>query len=469
MVFSSNLFLLVFLPVFFVGYYLIPYRLKNAWAFLGSTFFYAWGAPIFIFVLFASVAFDYFIVRKFNDPKNRKIWLWISMLGNIGLLAYFKYANFFVANFNQVLGHMGFENIAWTAVALPIGISFFTFQKMSYVIDVYRKVEPPLKSFADHVLYVILFPQLIAGPIVRYNEIATELVDRRENLNADNRFLGIFRFALGLGKKVLIANFLGAEADRMFAISPHEIKADQAWYGAICYTFQIYFDFSGYSDMAIGLGRMMGFHFPENFNNPYISKSITEFWRRWHITLSNWMRDYLYIPLGGNRVSQRRLYANLWTVFIISGLWHGAAWSFVIWGAYHGFFLVIERMFLLKFYKKMPGFIRTGITFFIVVIGWVFFRAGNAAIAYGMLKSMFSFTYAGVGVSVPIKILLVLTTIFCFMALIPKVERWELKMLFDKPGFTRTLVFGLATAVLLVVCIGVISGSNFNPFIYFRF
>lgn len=468
MVFSSNLFLLVFLPVFFLIYYITPYRLKNLWALIGSTVFYAWGAPLFVFVLFASIVFDFFVTKKF-EGKNRKTYLWISVLLNVALLGYFKYANFFVENTNSFLGKFGVESLEWTAVALPIGISFFTFQKISYLIDVYRGVRPPLKKIGDHALYIILFPQLIAGPIVRYNEIADELTDRRQNLTADNRLLGIFRFALGLGKKVLIANVLGAEADKMFAINPYELKMDQAWYGAICYTFQIYFDFSGYSDMAIGLGRMMGFRFPENFNNPYISKSITEFWRRWHITLSNWMRDYLYIPLGGNRVSQARLYTNLWTVFIFSGLWHGAAWTFVIWGAYHGFFLVMERMFLNKLLARVPGIIRTGLTFVIVVLGWVLFRAENLGVAIGFFKAMVAFTHQGIGVEVTVKVALVCAFLFSFFAILPKVEVWQHKVLFDPPRLLRSLALSAATVALLVVSISIIAASDFNPFIYFRF
>lgn len=469
MVFSSNLFLLVFLPVFFWIYYLLPYRLKNGWALAGSTVFYAWGAPVFVFVLFGSIAFDFFVVKKFDRFSNRKLWLWISMIANVGLLAYFKYANFFVENVNFSLEKMGFQEVGWTSVALPIGISFFTFQKISYVIDVYRGVQKPLNSLADHALYVILFPQLIAGPIVRYSEIASELTNRKENLNADNRLLGIFRFALGLGKKVLIANVLGAEADKIFGLDPETLKTDQAWYGAICYTFQIYFDFSGYSDMAIGLGRMMGFKFPENFNNPYISGSITEFWRRWHITLSNWMRDYLYIPLGGNRVSTSRLYANLWAVFLFSGLWHGAAWTFVIWGAYHGFFLVIERMFLLKLYSRIPGFIRTAITFLIVVFGWVFFRAESLGSALAMIKSMWAFDFAHFDKPVEVELVLPIAVLFSFFALLPKVEAWQHRMLFEAPGLKRTLAYTLSTIGLLAVCISVIAASGFNPFIYFRF
>ncbi len=469
MVFSSNLFLLVFLPVFFAVYYLLPYRLKNAWALVASTVFYAWGAPLFVFVLFASITFDYFLVKKFQTSDSPKLWLWISMIGNVGLLAYFKYANFFVENVNLVLSKAGFHEVSWTAVVLPIGISFFTFQKISYVVDVYRKVREPLTNLADHALYVILFPQLIAGPIVRYSEIAHEIKDRKANLNEDSRLLGLFRFALGLGKKVLIANVLGAEADKVFGLEAHELNTSQAWYGAICYTFQIYYDFSGYSDMAIGLGKMMGFTFPENFNNPYTSKSITEFWKRWHITLSNWMRDYLYIPLGGNRVSEKRLYLNLVTVFIFSGLWHGAAWTFVFWGAYHGFFLVIERMFLLKLYKRIPKLIQVGITFLIVVFGWVFFRAADFSTALLIIKNMLFFSPQWIVFTDPVKLALAVAALFAFFGLLPKVESWQNKMLFESPPMMRSLLMGISTIVLLVLSISVIAASDFNPFIYFRF
>lgn len=468
MVFSSNLFLLLFLPLFFIGYYLVPYRLKNAWALLGSSLFYAWGAPVFVFVLFASIAFDFYVVRQFGKGRD-KVWLWLALLTNVGLLAYFKYANFFVDNVNSALTSSGFRQMGWTEVLLPIGISFFTFQKISYVIDVYRKLRAPLRHLADHALYVILFPQLIAGPIVRYNEISDELTDRRANINADNRLLGLFRFALGLAKKVLIANVLGEQADSIFNQEVGGLSSAHAWYGAICYTFQIYFDFSGYSDMAIGLGRMMGFTFPENFNNPYVSKSITEFWRRWHITLSTWMRDYLYIPLGGNRVSQNRLYLNLWLVFLISGLWHGAAWTFVFWGAYHGLFLVLERMFLLRFYEKLPGVLRTFLIFFIVIIGWVFFRAEGFGDAMAFLGKMFAFGPGGVGIETDVKVTLLLAAVFSFLALIPGVERWQHRLLFERPGVGRSLLYFLITMVFLAVCIGFVSASGFNPFIYFRF
>ncbi len=469
MVFSSNLFILAFLPIFFLVYYVLPYRFKNAWALLASTAFYAWGAPLFVFVLFASITLDFALVKRLKNSLKPKINLWVAIVANVGLLAYFKYANFFVENFNKALGKAGFEELGWLEVALPIGISFFTFQKISYVLDVYRGVRPPLKNWQDYALYVLLFPQLIAGPIVRYNDIADEIIDRKKKINADNRLLGLFRFAIGLGKKVLIANVLGAEADRIFDIPPSSLNTTQAWYGAVCYTFQIYFDFSGYSDMAIGLGRMMGFTFPENFNNPYVSKSITEFWRRWHISLSNWMRDYLYISLGGNRVSERRLYLNLWLVFLISGLWHGAAWTFIIWGAYHGLFLVLERKFLSKLYKRLPAFIPLIITFILVIFGWVFFRASSLEAALVYIKAMMAFSFGGLVIKLSVKTAFLVAAAGSFMALLPSVEKWQNQVLFKVPGLLKSTLMAVFTGVILVICISVIAASGFNPFIYFRF
>lgn len=472
MVFSSSLFLLFFLPLFFMGYFLVPYRFKNWWALIGSTAFYAWGAPVFVFVLFGSITADFLLAKRFST-SSRRAWFILGILLNVGLLAYFKYANFFVDNVNALFTSSGVGAWQWTKVALPIGISFFTFQKISYLVDVYRGVRAPLKRFQDHALYVVLFPQLIAGPIVRFNEISEELEDRRDKINADNRLLGVFRFALGLGKKVLIANVLGEEADRIFGMDMSGLRANEAWYGVLCYTFQIYFDFSGYSDMAIGLGRMMGFTFPENFKNPYISGSITEFWRRWHITLSTWMRDYLYIPLGGNKVSSTRLYFNLWIVFLISGLWHGAAWTFVAWGAYHGGLLVLERLFLLRWYERMPRLLRTSLIFVLVMIGWVFFRADNFSIAWEVIESMFSFSEWRFGfpdgVGLPARTGLLAALLISFVALIPGLESKQEAFLVTPPGWRKATFLAVFSIVVLAVCAGVISASGFNPFIYFRF
>ena len=318
MVFSSSLFLLYFLPAFLLLYFLVPRVLKNYVALLASILFYAWGAPDFIFIVIGSIIIDFYLVKwMYQSSGNKKRWITgASIALNVGLLAYFKYANFFVENLDWVIQQFGGEPIAWAHVALPIGISFFTFQKMTYAVDVHRGVHAPLKKISDLALYILMFPQLIAGPIVRFNEIADQLVDRRKNENADNRLTGFFRFCVGLGRKVMIANPLGAYADSVFAADPAQLATITLWIGILAYAFQIYYDFAGYSDMAIGLGRMIGFDFPENFNNPYISQNISEFWRRWHMTLGRWMRDYVYIPLGGNRVTPLRMYFNLWLVFL---------------------------------------------------------------------------------------------------------------------------------------------------------
>lgn len=469
MVFSSAWFLFGFFPVFFGIYFLVPHRWKNLWALVGSTFFYAWGGPAFVFVLFASLTADYFISLQFSKSteKRRKWLLTLGLIINVGLLVYFKYANFFVDNFSLLLEALGMSGLHWTKVALPIGISFFTFQKISYLVDVYRGEKAPLKRWTDYALFVVLFPQLIAGPIVRFKEIADQIVDRRKWLISEERLLGLFRFSIGLGKKILIANPMGAVADGILngTIDPN---GGQAWLAMICYTFQIYFDFSGYSDMAIGLGRMMGFHFPENFNFPYLSKNITEFWRRWHITLSSWMRDYLYIPLGGNRKGVRRTYINLWLVFLISGLWHGDSWNFVIWGAYHGLWLVLERAYLLKKLSRLPGFVQVVLTFLIVMVGWLIFRIEDMTQLGHYLEGLLHFTPKGFKLDTSDVIVLILAVAFSFWNFSPRAQKWEqtiYKTLSPKKAFYLSLI---AFSLILISSIGVAS-SEFNPFIYFRF
>jgi alginate O-acetyltransferase complex protein AlgI len=473
MVFSSALFLVIFLPVFLIVYYLLPRLFKNPWVLLASIIFYAWGAPDFIFIVLGAIVIDFYLVKHIpGSQRKKKRWLTgVSVFLNIGLLAYFKYANFFVENLNSVLEQIGMQPAGWTAVALPIGISFFTFQKITYTVDVYRGVHQPLARVTDYAMYILMFPQLIAGPIVRYNEVADQLVDRRANETAENRLAGFFRFVIGLSKKVLIANVLGAEADKVFALDAADMTTGTAWIGVIAYAFQIYFDFSGYSDMAIGLGRMIGFRFPENFNNPYISQSITEFWRRWHMTLGRFMRDYLYIPLGGNKVRPFRLYVNLWLVFLISGLWHGAAWNFVIWGAFHGLFLILDRLFLLKILEKIGRIPAMIFTFFITLIGWVFFRADTLSHAGNYLKAMFSFTGEGQQVFVDQKfvIILVLAVVFSFLAAIIGVEKWQERILNPLPyGWGLKARSGFAV-IFFILCLAAVVSSGFNPFIYFRF
>jgi alginate O-acetyltransferase complex protein AlgI len=473
MVFSSSLFLLYFLPAFLIIYYILGRRYRNYFALLASILFYSWGAPGFLFIVLGSIIADFYVVQLMysSEGKGKKRLLWLSILLNVGLLAYFKYANFFVDNVNDLLNFLGFSSFSWARVLLPIGISFFTFQKLTYTIDVYREVHEPLKKLSDYALYILMFPQLIAGPIVRYNEIADQLVDRSANENIDNRLTGFFRFVIGLSKKVLIANVLGEQVDTIFALGDAELSTYLAWIGVIAYAFQIYFDFSGYSDMAIGIGRMIGFKFPENFNNPYISQSISEFWRRWHITLGRFMKNYLYIPLGGNRVSTGRMFFNLWVVFLISGLWHGAAWNFVLWGAFHGLFLVADRIFLLKFYKltgKVPSII---ITFFIVLIGWVLFRAETIADAWTYLEKMFSFEggLADIYLDGKFYFILAVAAFFSFWGGFKGIESWQ-ERLFAQEQRNAVIYRMMAFSVIfLVICVASINSSGFNPFIYFRF
>ncbi|MEQ8907876.1 MAG: MBOAT family O-acyltransferase [Vicingaceae bacterium] len=472
MVFSSVLFLFIFLPVFLLIYHLLDKRFKNSFALAASLSFYAWGAPDFITLALISIFIDFLIVRGMNMSQGRLRFflLWLSILLNVGFLAYFKYANFFIENVNQLLSSFSKSPIEWTSIVLPIGISFYTFQKISYSIDIYRKVKPPLNNLFDYALYIMLFPQLIAGPIVRYNEIADQLISR-DHYNWDDKILGLFRFSIGLAKKVLIANVVGAKADLIFSLNPAEISTSEAWLGILCYTFQIYFDFSGYSDMAIGLGRMMGFTFPENFNSPYISKSITEFWRRWHITLSSWMRDYLYIPLGGNKVAtQSRLYFNLWLVFIISGLWHGAAWTFVIWGVYHGFFLIIERLFFNKLSQNWPSALKVLLTFFIAVNSWVLFRADYFSFALDYYKALYSFNFSDLSNYLDAHLLTILVfAIFMSFGAIWKKLYHSYNGLLQHHGISSSFIKVGASLLFIFLSASEIISSSFNPFIYFRF
>ena len=474
MVFSCIIFIFCFLPLFFLLYFLAGKRLKNPLILAASIFFYAWGAPRFIFVILGTTALDFFIVRYMSDTKEvrkKKMLLGLSVSINLGLLFYFKYCNFFVDNINDLLHFAGVKPVAWAKVVLPIGISFYTFETLTYVVDVYRGIHKPLRNFWDYQLYIILFPKLIAGPIIRYHDFAGQIYDHTNYETTENRLSGLYRFFLGLGKKVLIANTMGAAADVIFALPHGTLSTSTAWWGALSYTFQIYFDFSGYSDMAIGLGLMMGFRFPENFNNPYTALSITDFWRRWHITLGSWMRNYLYIPLGGNRVGSKwRLYFNLWLVFLASGLWHGAAWGFVFWGAYHGFFLVLERLFLGRWLAKL-GKAAIIYTFPVVLIGWVFFRAEKLHVALGYLKKMFVWQPAN-GNWIPDNEyygMLCLAVFFSFFTLTVMGEAIQQKVFSSAKSLKLHFAMAFVTLFLCLLCAGRITVSTFNPFIYFRF
>ena len=474
MVFSSSLFILYFLPAFLLIYYLLPVKLKNYFVLLASILFYSWGAPRFIFVILGTTFIDFHLVQwmsKTRTKLHRQLMLSLSVSINLGLLFYFKYSNFFVENVNGVLTVFGMSGVHWTKLVLPIGISFYTFETITYVVDVYRRIHKPLKNFWDYQLYIILFPKLIAGPIIRYHQLSDQITDRSANENTDSKLTGFYRFVIGLAKKVIIANHMGQQADAIFALDYLHLDTSTAWIGILAYTFQIYFDFSGYSDMAIGIARMIGFRFPENFNNPYISQSISEFWRRWHISLGAWMRNYLYIPLGGNRVASKgRLYFNLWLVFLASGLWHGASWSFVVWGAYHGFFLVLERVFLLKVYNKIGKFLSTATTFLVVIIGWVFFRVEKLPDAFRYLERMFSFNR---GNDFPliqgIYLFFGLAAVFAFFVYSKWGQAVQDAIYFNDYTTRRHISVSAITIFLLIISVSSITAFGFNPFIYFRF
>lgn len=472
MVFSSSVFLLYFLPVFFLIYSIASKEYKNYIILIASIFFYAWGAPKFVFVIVGSTLIDFQIVKALYKSKKeriRKLLLFLSVFTNLGLLAFFKYANFFVDNVNHLLVNLGFNAMPWVQIALPIGISFYTFQTLTYSIDVYRGTHVPLKKPTDYLLYIMSFPQMIAGPIVRFNSIADDITNRVETVN--DKLLGIYRFCIGLAKKVLVANVMAQQADAILNGNLADLSTPAAWAGILAYAFQIYFDFSGYSDMAIGLGKMMGFRFPENFESPYTATSISEFWRRWHITLGGFMRDYLYIPLGGNRVSTSRLYFNLWLVFLLSGLWHGASWNFVIWGAYHGFFLIIDRLFLLKFLKKIGKFPATIITFFIVIIGWVVFRIENMTDIWIFLERLFAFDFSSSpDLSAKFCSIFIIAVIFSFLTSFKfgqKIDQFVFKR--ENYSIATHITFAVLALIALILSISSITTSGFNPFIYFRF
>lgn len=389
MVFSNLVFLCLFLPAVLLIYYAVRKELQNIVLLFFSLVFYAWGEPIYVFLMLFSILVNYWFGILLGNSRftngQRKLLLTFAIVMNTAILGYFKYANFLVDNINSILH----TNIVLEKIPLPIGISFFTFHAMSYIIDIYKKKVDAQRNIFDLALYFTVFPQLVAGPIVRYNTISHQLHER--TVDADKFSEGVRRFIIGLGKKVLIANQLGVIADEIFAMNPSDMSVSLAWMGAIAYTLQIYFDFSGYSDMAIGLGKMFGFDFLENFNYPYISKSISEFWRRWHISLGSWFRDYVYIPLGGNRITTWKVYRNLFIVWGLTGFWHGASWTFMIWGIYYGVLIALEKAGLENLLQKLWSPLQHIYVMFLVIIGWVFFRADNFSYCFEFLKSMFGF------------------------------------------------------------------------------
>lgn len=478
--FNSLTFIFLFFPLFFSIYYLAQGRLKNSWAILGSLFFYSWGSPIIIFNLLFICFIDYYIskgVRKFSSHKNViKIFITVSICTNVCLLGYFKYQNFFINEVNRIISFFGIVPIPLSTILLPVGLSFLTFKKISYIVDVYRGKTAPAATFSDFLLYVMLFPQIMAGPIVRYHEISDQIKYRKHSLELF--FNGMVRFSLGLGKKVLIADILGEIANKIFAMPPESLPVAYAWLGIVCFTFQIYFDFSGYSDMAIGIGNMMGFTCPENFNMPYISQTVTEFWRRWHITLSSWMREYLYIPLGGNRVSSYRMYSNLWIVFLLSGLWHGANWTFVIWGAYYGFFLTIDKLFWHNISLKINKTLNIAITFLIILFGWVLFRSPDLTFAINYYMRMLGFLHYSAShppiiwqelVSNRAIFILFVALFISFFPALNLFDRMHFQLRNSSSDFIISGIKFVLVMVISFLAIVSISNTNFNAFIYFRF
>ncbi len=476
MVFSSNIFLFYFLPIFLIVYFITPQKFRNYTLLFFSIVFYAYGAPDFVFLLVGECVINYFLVKAMCrrdgvhsvSITKKKILCALSIIMALGLLLYFKYANFFMENLNAIMGWAHHEPVGWMKVALPIGISFFTFQSITYTIDVYRGTTPPSQKLTDYVLYIMMFPQLIAGPIVNYNSVAAQLISRTSTM--EDRVVGFYRFVIGLAKKVLIANTMAAYADQVFGMNYGDLTTGTAWMGILAYTFQIYFDFSGYSDMAIGLGKMMGFRFPENFNDPYTSRSVTEFWKRWHMTLGNFIMNYLYIPLGGNRKGQGRMYFNLWLCFLLSGLWHGASWNFVLWGAFHGLFICADKLFLKNALKKIGTIPSVIITFFLVVMGWVLFRVDTAADAGAFYQALFAFkgglTVAG---DAQFWCIFALALVFSFLTLTKAGQRLQDNIFADSYSKPLSWTMFAITLVLFVLSAGSLCVSDFNPFIYFRF
>lgn len=475
MVFSSITFLFVFFPIFLAIYFLLAPRFKNGFLLLASLVFYWWGEPKFVLVMLGSIALNYCcgLLCGQRNKIVKKFGIWTAVLLNIGLLFVFKYLDFAITTVDRFFS----LEIPLRGIALPIGISFFTFQGLSYVIDVYCEKAKFQKNPLKLGMYISMFPQLIAGPIVRYVDIETQISDRR--MDVDTFYEGIVRFVTGLAKKVVISNTLAVPVDQIFSLAPQNMSFDVAWLGAILYTLQIYYDFSGYSDMAIGLGKMCGFSFMENFNYPYMSKSVSEFWRRWHISLSTWFRDYVYIPLGGNR--KGNVYLHLFIVFLLTGLWHGASWNFIVWGMWHGMFLVLERML-----RGRPGiqdtrdrnalqalrsFFQRGYTLFVVLLGWVFFRADSVTYAVDYIRAMFGFipdctpyfgiTYYLAPYNIFIMVLAVLLSAnYVQNGAITLKRRCRLCGEIGE----RVLLAGL-----IVICVITVMAQTYNPFIYFRF
>lgn len=482
MLFSSLIFLYLFLPLTLLGYYLTPGRYKNYWLLLTSLIFFAWGGLAYTLILLVSIVLNYFfalLIQTRIGTLAARRWLIAGVSANLAILVVFKYAGFISKNLNRLSDQLPLPHVTEVNIALPIGISFYTFHSLSYLVDIYREKTTAQKNIFNLALYIAMFSQLIAGPIVRYSDVWQQLTGRNHHFARFSS--GVERFLIGLGKKVLLANTFARVADALFALPAQELGALNAWLGIICYTLQIYCDFGGYSDMAIGLGRMFGFEFKENFNFPYKAQSVKEFWRRWHISLSSFFRDYVYIPLGGNQVKPARIYINLLLVFFLTGFWHGASWSFVAWGLFHGFFMLLERLGFEKVLLRLPKFMATLYTLLVVMFAWVLFRADSLHFAIQYWRQMFHFRlqeeqfsrfmgfmnrefYLALGVAV-------LGSFGFFGFLSRAVEKAM------EPGKRLSAAFAvvyhvgsaLVYATLLILCSLYLVSSSYNPFIYYKF
>ncbi|MBR2590977.1 MAG: MBOAT family protein [Clostridia bacterium] len=472
MVFSSSTFLIAFLPITIALYYIIGHfvsrniTVKNIILLIASLLFYAWGEPVYIVLMLLSILFNFIAgkdidsAKKAGNKAGARAAFIIAIIFNLAVLGFFKYFGFLVDNINMLF-HL---NLQIPKLALPIGISFYTFQIMSYIIDLYRGETEVQNRIIPFALYISLFPQLIAGPIVKYKDIALQLETRKESLNKFSS--GMLRFTVGLSKKLLLANTLGAVYTAIQADGAAHTGMLSAWLGIICYTLQIYFDFSGYSDMAIGLGKIFGFHFNENFNYPYIATSVTDFWRRWHISLSTWFKEYVYIPLGGNRKKVPRVILNLMIVWLLTGLWHGAAWNFVIWGVFYGVLLIIEKYLLSNVLKHIPNFIKHIVTLFIVMIGWVFFSAPNLSEAVLYLRAMFG---GGAGLADATGKYLLSTNIVALIIGIFAATPLYKKVIDRLNPRTVSRLKLVVFPVMFLLCIVFMISETYNPFLYFRF
>jgi alginate O-acetyltransferase complex protein AlgI len=477
MVFSNLTFVCLFLPLVLALYHGAPHSIRNLVLVVASMVFYVWGGRVALLLVVVSIALNFMVgkaIAAADGERRTRLIRW-SVAGNLLVLIVFKYADFLVDNANWMLAGFGGWQLPSPRLPLPLGISFITFHLISYLVDVYRGVAEAQRSPVPFALYILNFPQLVAGPIIRYRPMAPQLA--RRPISFEDIDIGVMRFVAGLAKKLLIANPLGAVADQLFAIEPSGLPAWALWLAVICYALQIYFDFSGYSDMAIGIARMFGFRFPENFNYPYTATSIQDFWRRWHMTLSAWFRDYVYVPLGGNRGSLWRTSINLWIVFLLCGAWHGASWNFVVWGMWHGLFLSIERIgFVQRLLNALPGVVRTAYVMLIVLIGWVFFRQSSLDLALDMLSRMFVPVAATgnqllISAQVPPQILLLIAAAMVFACPVWPAVKARLTELQQRPGSAGAYDLARAAAIggVTLLCVATMALDQHNPFIYFRF